>query len=720
MGAEAQQKQKQFVGKPRTAWQKKQKRYQERVQNVALGTLSQREELLQAMKTYDMEQIIAIYASLPDKKPLTPADLTALAQCVHQCLRLETYKASQSKKQEDTEQIVAFATQLVKDIRKGRLFPSIYAHVHLLGTFRESGTHDAGVKFWDWLQAQDEEYVNPDVYAAAIDLLARTGTSRAELEQLYLDALARFPGTFNAYHLSPDAILANRDQEFGVKGVPMSLLLSITVARLLAGDSHKAYLALDTAFRLYPTTVPTRFFASFKDERPVSEYYTVFAMACRAGIQLPGAYYKELIMRLRKSSDLKSVSVHMSVIRAMLAATRLQIGINGTIHNNAVNELSITIIQTLRLSALSVFDREELKSVADDVVRVVKTLLQIFARCGASPGEAVFNSIITNVGGFCRHKNAIGTALADMRVLGISPSEITRRSTLMAAGMNQDADLVQEAWRDIVQSRQRSQALPDLIDLHVLVTAAHHADLVDFAKEQFETLKDGIDTNQHEGLEVRFTASPAEVKTSNVSSESISQILADLDGLKNEVANLDSATQDRASMQDLNGRHLPMALIPPPDWLRLSHDDMRDVYDELTTEQKPVKSPADNRVVGAATFSEPPSNSKDIPLSRGPVSTTNIPLGSLRFQNWDTINYLLWLSKKHDQDYEASVDRAISAGETPPRRQRGFAKDELIGMKPLSFEEMRPAAQRESPVYYARLYQAKSEIYRLRDKETTQ
>ncbi|KAK4498213.1 hypothetical protein PRZ48_010870 [Zasmidium cellare] len=721
VGAEAQKQKekKQFYGKPRTAWQKRQKAKIDRNQHVSLNTLSQREELLQAVEDYDIKQVIALYARLPEKKPLTPEDLTALAQCAHQSLRLEKFKDSKAREREDVVQIVAFATQLVKDIRKERLLPSIYGHVHLLGVFKESETYDAGLMFWEWLQAQDEEYVNADVYAVAIDMLARTGTPLEELEQLYEDALTRFPGTFNAYHLSPNAILQDREQEFGVKGVPMSLLLSIMIARLLAGDSHKAYLALDTALRLYPTTAPTRFFAAFKDERPLSEFFTVFAIACRAGIGLPVAHYKELVTRLRKSSDLQSILVHLSGIRAMLAATHLHFGGGGTIYTNTVNELVIAVTRTVRLSELSGLETKERKLIVDELLAMVKKMLEIFARFGALPGEAVFNSIITNIAGFALDKAVVGIALADMKVLGIDISDTTRRSILTAAGVMQDVDLLQDSWRDIVEFRARSQGYPDAVDFHALVTAANHANAIDFAREQFELVKDNFDDKNRAVLEGRIANPTKESESSDELPKSgLRQISESLAGLKQQIADLDSATQDRSSAYDMSANPLPVALIPPPDWLRLSYEEMRNLYDEFTTEQRPTASPPEHTDADVIPSSDSPPTSRDS-SSPSPLSSTKIPFGTLRFQNWETINYLLWLSKKHDDEYKSAVDRAMSACQAPPRRSRGLAKDELLEMKPFSFEEMRPKIGKQSPIYYARLHQAKNEIYRLRDSATT-
>ena len=144
-------------------------------------------------------------------------------------------------------------------------------------------------------------YVDVNCYAVAIDMLARENTPLEDLEDLYSRALARFPGTFSAYHLSPNAILPDRGTPLGITALPTQLLQSITQARLMRGDTKSAYLGLDTVFRIGPTTVMERFARVFHMERPASEYYTVFAMFCRAGIPVAGVSFKALLASLRES-----------------------------------------------------------------------------------------------------------------------------------------------------------------------------------------------------------------------------------------------------------------------------------------------------------------------------------------------------------------------------------------------------------------------------------
>ena len=119
------------------------------------------------------------------------------------------------------------AEEIIKDVVKGNLAPHKLAHIHLIGLFKESTQKEAGVRFWQWLEGQDESYVGADVYGAGIEILAINGAPLSTLEELYQQALSRFPGNFNSYHLSPDAIVPDRNQPTTLKGVPTVLLQGI-------------------------------------------------------------------------------------------------------------------------------------------------------------------------------------------------------------------------------------------------------------------------------------------------------------------------------------------------------------------------------------------------------------------------------------------------------------------------------------------------------------
>ena len=164
-------------------------------------------KLRQAVDDVRIKDVAKLYSSLKHKSIFGKSDFKKIAQCLHHCLRSEKRSTDAKKRREDLEELLAFAERLVDDVVKGNLYPNRQAHVHLIGFFKESGVRDAGVRFWKWLEQQEDQYVNEDVYGAAIELLAVNGSSLAELEDLYQQALNRFPGNFSAYHLSPEAIV---------------------------------------------------------------------------------------------------------------------------------------------------------------------------------------------------------------------------------------------------------------------------------------------------------------------------------------------------------------------------------------------------------------------------------------------------------------------------------------------------------------------------------
>ncbi|EME42434.1 hypothetical protein DOTSEDRAFT_155199 [Dothistroma septosporum NZE10] len=600
---------------------------------------------------------------------------------------------------EDKAKFVNFAVRLVEDLKHGNLLPNLPAHVHLLAIFRESGTRDAGIKFWQWLQGQDEEYVNTSTYAAAIDLLAVNGSPLSELEQLYQDALDRFPGNFHAYHFSPEAILADREQPIDIGLLPLWLILAITQARLLRGNAQKAYLALDTVFRLLPTSVPPRFFNAFGNERPVSEAFTVYAMACRAGIQLPTSHYKGLLAKLRLSSDMTSLQSHIASLRAMLAATYLHLGSNGTLPANSANEVVIATTQILRLPGISALDSKLRRCVVDTVLEAVRKMLEVFASYGALPAVSIFNSIITNIAGHGRAKETIGIALADMDALSLEPNEVTRRSIMAAAGLLGDADLVKKTWKDIVAIGANEKQHPDGLDINVLIRAARLAGIHEFAETEYVKFREQIHFKHYRGIDEAFQMPLDDMYPAREGvSPSVDEIRDSVQSLLADMAFIEEKTKARPVLQDFSQKDSPMILFKPVRRLDIPDRELRKIYDEMTTEKS----------------SHPPSTltgSESTGDMAAPSAGDTRSFGSLRYENWKTTNYLLQLSEKHDKDYAKAVDESIASGVRPPKRNMGITREEVEDMRSFGLSSVSVSTRKS---FTQNVEEARNEIVRLR------
>ncbi|KAK3047482.1 hypothetical protein LTR09_011111 [Extremus antarcticus] len=646
--------------------------------------LRQREHLREAVADLRIWDLIRLYDELKDKSIFNRHDFRLVAQCLHLSCRRATSRSSDPRqRREETDQLVAFGEKLVGDVKQGVVEPNGPAHVHLLGFFKEVGRRDPGIDFWTWLVSQDESFVTVDVYGAAIELLAVTGAPLAELEELYQQALVRFPGNFAAYHLAPDAFLSNRDQAVRLPGIPMSLLQGILTARLLHGDTRNAYLALDTALRLYPDQTPPRFFTLFLEERPLTEAYTVLAIACRAGIVVPVNVVKAFQSKLRETSDPFSTSRHSLAVRAQLSLLFMYGGAGGRLTQNMLTEFTISVTRFLRLAGVSSLETAQMQQLVKDITNIVRNAIAIFVRFGTAPGLSAFNSIINNVGGYGRSKEVIGIALADAQALGLKPNEVTHRSILTAAGMLGERDFVVDSWERLMYARHEAKQSADGTDWHTFVKAAHLADCVDLARREFEALKDSISVDQHPNILAALEQSGVQTSSAEKSNSlDVQAVFAELEKINNDLQMIDEQTKHRPGVQDFNSQQLPMTLLFYRTGIDIPETTAIELYDELSTEQAPTRQLEDGEESRTDASVSPPTSTPPVPdtfdRSAPHKSTqTNIPLGRLRFDNWKTMNWLLGQSAANDQAYLRLVDKAIAAGTVPPQRNANINIDDV-------------------------------------------
>ncbi|KAK8206858.1 hypothetical protein M8818_004693 [Zalaria obscura] len=647
-------------------------------------------ELRVALDNSDVQGVIKCYSALQGDFKLGEEDVAAIAQVVHFALR---QRSGKEKKKGPTE-LLAFVDTLVADIKSKVLPPSPEAHLHLLATFKEAEAFDKGSEFWEWLVKQTDDYVSPSVYGAAIELLAARGRPAEETEDFYIQALKRFPGTFNEYHLSPDAILTDRSQPTITKGIPITLLQGILTARLLRGDTRDAYLALDTAFRLYPTQVPPRFITLFITERPVSEGYKVFMMACRSGV-IPGPDgLRTLLSKLRDAVE-AGKTTNATALRAMLISAYSYAAAGGTLTPNSLTEVVIACTSVLQERAFVRCTSTDLREITDAVLALLPKIFEIWARHGARPGVAIFNTIITNIAGKGKRKEVFQTALSDMEALGLEQTLVTHRSILTAAGDLQDKEMLQRAWTRLVQFREASGGPVEISDWNILAKAANKADCQEFVQQQIKELAHmvtpGIVSRIAGRLQERVNSPDAEAAKPRI--EEMKTLLLSL-RRDVEVAN------DRLlanPIRDFCHEPIPISLgaisagLPAEAEAR-----MRSVYDEMTTDPATrIPKPADSEPTAEEPedASDDAANAEDAVKSETEhfleteVSTTDTlepaspaiaptgyPLDELRYQNWKTITQLLSESQMSDSRYRDAVDEAIKKGVKPPKRDLGVTE----------------------------------------------
>ncbi|KAF2877925.1 hypothetical protein BDV95DRAFT_600620 [Massariosphaeria phaeospora] len=612
-----------------------------------------------------IDTLMDLYPTLATANLLDAGDTRRIAQALHAFIR-NIYLSG--GKQEDH---FLFVQRLVQDIQSGVLPPHPLAHVHLLGVYKECKKYREGAQFWQWLSEQDDTYLNPAVFGAAIELLAYLGqTPLPVMEELYMDALKRFPGTFAEYHLSPEAVIPDRTQATNIKGLPMLLLQGITTARLINGDWKQAYLALDTALRLYPAQVPPRFFELFMAERPVSEAYTVFLIACRSGVALKPHHLTTLISKLRKAMTTCPKMEHrMLILQGIANAIYAYLEAGGTVHGihwGSFLESFDAVLPFLPLgkdfeSQQAVF-RNQLVATAH---KIVSSLIQ----AGLPTSERLFTGLI-HLAGSLRVPDLLTATLRDVEAAQLDIGPIGRRSIITAAGYLADTETIERIWSQLTAHAETVGEPIGYQDWITVARACGRAGHEEYFRTQLETFRHAAS-----GLVQERALSELSEPTVVLASSPRPFFLMDDQKFERRVEKIQQIMLNIAtvvmSSQPLELRKTPFYMFLDPARPNTADiKDLQSVYNEFTTDpHQPLPPP-------------PPPGSYFKP----PLCSTGFKLSELRFQNWVDIIELMSDAEATEVGFKSRIDQAIAAGarveQAPPdlnlaNRVRTLDVDEL-------------------------------------------
>jgi len=601
------------------------------------------------------------YSQVKNLITLGVEDTGSLAQVLHSAQR--KLPDGRAKNSSTAQRLLVYAEDLVTDIRQDKLTPSPAAHLHLLSFYKEGRHFDQGRKFWDWLVQQDDSFVTASVYGAAIELLAVMGCRADETEAIYSDGLRRFPGAFNEYHLSPNSIVTDRTQPINIKGIPTTLLQGIVVARLLQGNAKDAYLGLDTALRLFPTQVPKRLYVSFIQERPVTEAYKVFLVACRSGTEMGQEALKVLLAKMRDAIETDLLPYDVG-LRAMLVAACTHVCTLGRLNANHLFEIATSIMHTMPRSA-AIQSPEVRQQYSDSILDTLGQLFIAFSVHGVRPGVAVFNAMISKVAARSKRKELLHTCVSRIRTGGLQPNAVTYRCLLKTAGDLQDAELLRESWSALVRLSESSGSPTSQLDWKMLVQAAVNVKDTAFIEEQMEASAHAMTPSLEEHVRYLMnTYQPSSDLAVNATDERADTERAAR--LRSKLSTDIQILEERCKSNDvLNFRAQPM----PMSLGQASHghldeaamEEVRQLYEQVSTD----KRSSDLLPAEGKDEREQEREQEQLPPA---MSSTGFPLDELRFQNWQAINELLAEAKYHDDNFSSAVEKAIMDGRAPPER----------------------------------------------------
>ncbi|KAJ4303415.1 hypothetical protein N0V90_002308 [Kalmusia sp. IMI 367209] len=561
----------------------------------------------------NVQALMALYPSVVPTRALNRDDTRRIAQLLHTCVRNE--QAARVR----AAHVIPFVQQVVHDLQTGTLPPHPYAFVHLLGIYKTCNNYDEGYNLWQWLAQQDDSYVSQAVYGAAIELLTYGSKMELpELESLYVDALKRFPGTFAEYHLSPDAIVPDRSQPVVIANLPVLLLQGILTARLRAGDWKNSYLALDTALRLYPSQLPTRFFELFMTERPLEEQYTVFMLACRGGTVLKPNHVAGLITRVKKAMEASdSLQDRLIFLRAIANAIYAYLEAGGSLEPIHVGQF-LTAFDTLLPELAPGTDFQGgMAELRNRIITFAHDVLSSLLQAGMPPSAQALVALV-HLAGKLRVPDLLKVSLQDIRTAQVELDSVGIRTVLTAAGQVQEKELIEEYWARIAFETESKGVQIDWRDWIALSKSCKRADHLSFFRAQLTELEHAIPATSKDML-VATLDKQLPFNTRSIELPSAGQFEADLDDLKKQMKNIAAVVM---SGQRLDIRHTPFHMFLDPKRPPLGRrEDMQTIYDEYTID--PHQPPAATAASTAA------------------LSPTGIPLDALRFANWVSIVELM-------------------------------------------------------------------------------
>ncbi|KAF1931805.1 uncharacterized protein M421DRAFT_417554 [Didymella exigua CBS 183.55] len=634
-------------------------------------------DMQQRLRDRDMDRIMPLYEPARDAGLIDSRATYAICQALHEAVRRDAARKDSSR----LSTLLHFAAQLVADVQNRRIRPHNFAYVHLLSAYKDARHFAQGRDLWDWLRVQDDSHCSQGAYGAALELLSCGNLAALpELEALYQDGLQRYPGTFAAYHFSPDAVVPDRTQPVHIAGLPNTLFQGILTARLRAHDWTGAYLGLDTVLRLYPAQTAQRVFEMFVAERPLLEAYTAYMLACRSGVQLSGGQVTSVLNRLRVAmTQSPSLEVRFTLLRAMANALHAYQQCGGPLRGIHVGELIKALEFLLPEKAPGQdFTGEEMplrNIIAVTGQRIMADLIQ----SGLSLSSSLFVPLIS-LAGKLRAPELFKQTLDDATTAGITFYAVERRTVLAAAGQIKDRDVVRALWYVIVAAADKEGSQLTYNDWVTFAKACRRADLVHFFEEQLSEQAHAISAAVEK--RARSAASSPEPGAAQSSLELMSpeQLTSELDMVQGQMENIRAVLM---SGQPLSLDKSPFHMHIDPSQPSLgTEQDLRTVYDELTTDpyqpaaQAPASGPSAQPPASGPSVQPPASGPSVQPPASGPsvqppapspsaqaiapaLSTTGIPLDELRFRNWVSVHEMMSFARAHAQSKKDVIEMAI-------------------------------------------------------------
>ena len=452
-------------------------------------------------------------------------------------------------------------------------------------------------------------------------------------------------GNFAEYHMSPNAIIADRTSVAMPKGLPLGLLLAITKARAIQGDWKNAILGFDTALRLCPTSTPLLFFTTLIHERSLCEAYTIAHIACRSQTVPPAAlvgYLVGKITALQKNfeytggitkADLDGNVRLSEAILELLTAYRAAGGALKAEHIVAF----ITSLSNMAINLQYARDSDE--SEARNYAAFNTKLFGLAQRTLGMPRErGQWRSLVTltslvAIAGKTKDKNLTGQLVSEMITLRQEPDAAAFRCLINAAGKCGDLDTMKTVWQSLVENATTNEG-KGLTQTDWVALALAARDSRQVAAPAFiesEMAKHSLSDDTRDTVRDLY----AKQKFKEALDTTLKDLPLDrcIDRLTEALDKFEQQLKAEQGNNPLSQPQMPVELFPNYPQLKAERQDLRQIYEELATD----------------------------PMSAA-IDTKGNHSAELRFENWCSVNTVLATAEAYEKYKVKCVDEAISDG----------------------------------------------------------
>ena len=437
-----------------------------------------------------IKRIFELYTALLGQGSLEPVDTLVIARLLHLTL-LERQSASTATAL--SGYIGIFTSHYVTKA----LPPHSEASSQLLSIYGIKSEHVMGALLWEWMVHQGDRYVSTKTYARAILNAAGGNQPLRVCEELFEEALERYYDKDVSLILSPGIMLPHDLQGLKAVSIPFHLYAAICHARIREGDWRTAYLNLDTAFRVWPSTISCHFLKTVLKGRPIHEGYQVFSLFCQAGAYVRGKELHLLLNPLARACvDSVDSGLKLDLIKAMLEAIR-------SFLNNRDARLDGRHLNCLIRGFLSIIPHQGLGTRQEDsemdtaITSFLSYLMGWYSERGSKPCTDIPITVIS----WSRKLRSTSLLEWALEKFGDMDQIVTLQSpwnncspansplynsVLYAAGKLRSTEMVKTAWKCLARSLGGTRIGPQPGDWWTFAEAAKGTGLVPYYNSQLE------------------------------------------------------------------------------------------------------------------------------------------------------------------------------------------------------------------------------------------